>query len=187
MDTTVIITTIVTAGTALFVGGITGGVALLTARQQIRHQEREADRARREQRALAHVEARRDVYVRFVNAAEHAGTALEALWKLPAESPMNDPPNPAYAHFEHCLLQLRSVYSEVLLVSPPELGNAAKDLVEACINEQEAVMNICRANVTSRLPTYRHSPNPSAELNARFSATRAFTSQARNLLDPDAQ
>ncbi|MGK5693401.1 hypothetical protein ACSNOJ_10960 [Streptomyces sp. URMC 128] len=132
---------LITALSTLSAGAVTGGFAFWGTRRQLKAQAQQAREDRSEQRATRHLEARRDVYVRFLDAAVQVDQHMGFIWIEPASSVTAE----KVERMIELTSQLWKVLPAVLLEGPPAVSEAARAYAGAVAEECDTLEEISGA------------------------------------------
>ncbi|SCG65265.1 hypothetical protein [Micromonospora coxensis] len=175
----VIAVALIASLSTLLGAGLSGFMGLRIARQQIGGQVADAREARSAQRRATRDALRRDAYVRFLSACDHAYRQLDQRWR---ESESQAPA----AGYDDVYAAVRAVdeaYNLILLEGPAAVATAGARVVES-VNAENATLRqlVNAAPATGVPPVARHTAERRELIGARIETRDAFVDAARAAL-----
>ncbi|MER6441681.1 hypothetical protein ABT275_35805 [Streptomyces sp. NPDC001185] len=170
---------LITAISTLSAGAVTGGFAFWGTRRQANAQAQQAREDRSEQRATRHREVRRDVYVRFLEAAVGVDQHMSFIWIEPRSSITAEKVEQMIA----LTSQLWKALPAVLLEGPPAVAEAARAFAGAVAEECDTLEEI--AGGSGEHPLYVTLDGFTTFSSQRSETQRRFIETARETLGGD--
>jgi hypothetical protein len=170
---------LITAISTLSAGAVTGGFAFWGTRRQAKAQAQQAREDRSEQRAARHREVRRDVYVRFLDAAVQVDQHMSFMWIEPGSSINAE----MVEQVTELTSQLWKALPAVLLEGPPAVAEAARSFAGAVAEECDTLEEI--AGGSGDHPLYVTVDGFTMFSEQRVETQRRFIETARETLGGD--